>query len=89
MVSDGEGGPDQKSLQPRPAQHFDEIEDNLDLEIGDYDDDNQNYEKDIMADQFDEDCSMTMASPVAEARHRDGVHGSLLGGGSEDNDDEI
>lgn len=59
------------------------------MEIGDYDDDNH-YEKDDMADQMGEDCSMTMASPVAEARRRDGVYSNgQLAGGSEDNDDVI
>lgn len=62
--------------------HLEEIEDNLALEIGDYEDDNHNYEKDYMADQIGEDCSMTMASPVAEARHRDSVDSGLLDGGS-------
>ena len=55
------------------------------MEIGDYDDDNH-YERDYMADQMGEDCSMTMASPVA--RRRDGVDSGLLDGSFEDNDEE-
>ena len=60
------------------------------MEIGDYDDDNHDYEQDYMEDPIGEDCSMTMASPKAEARHRDGVDsGGLLDDGFEDNEEEI